>query len=111
MDATDVVAPNQPVAVEKLGSKPRRATRQAQPKTELQLLADISAKFDRLMAVMAAQGKDRDTQVAILASANCDSGFVGTLIGMSPGAVRKLPAWKRAQERESGPDEQEDSPK
>ena len=69
----------------------------SRPKSELELLAEISTKLDRVVAVLAAQGKDRNTQVAILASANCNSDFIGTVVGLTAGAVRKLPGWRRGQ--------------
>jgi len=95
----------------KVASSFARSRAQVRPKTEIGLLADISAKLDRVTAILAAQGKDRETQVAILAAANCDSAFIGTLVGMSAGAVRKLPAWKRSQQGQSEDgDEQEGSP-
>lgn len=72
-------------------------TRAVRPRTELELLSDISAKLDRVIAVLAAQGKERDTQVAILAAAGCDSTFVGRIVNMTPGAVRNLPGWRRSQ--------------
>lgn len=69
----------------------------ALPKTELDLLAEISTKLDRVVAVLATHGKDRDTQVAILAAARCDSSFIGMVVGLTPGAVRNLPGWRRGQ--------------
>ncbi len=77
------------------GRVARTETRQ---RSEPELLAEIGSKLDRLVAVMAAQGKDRDTQVAILAAAGCDSRFIGLMLGISPGAVRNRPGWRRAQE-------------
>lgn len=91
-------------------AKRRGTSRVLRQKTELELLSDISSKLDRLSAVFATQGKDRDVQVAILASAGCDSVFVGTFVGMSAGAVRKLPGWRHAQrEKESTDAAQEES--
>lgn len=79
-------------------SPSRRASkpRAVRAKTELELLGEINKKLDRVVAVLAAQGRDRDTQVAILAGAGCDSAFVGRLLKMTPGAVRNLPSWRRA---------------
>lgn len=71
-------------------------TRLARPRSELDLLADISAKLDRVIAVLAAQGKDRDSQAEILGAAGCDSTFVSRIVGISPGAVRNLPGWRRS---------------
>lgn len=64
-------------------------------KTDTELLSEISSKLDRVVAVLAAQGKDRATQISILAAAGCDSGFIGTVVGMSAGAVRKQIGWRR----------------
>lgn len=68
----------------------------APPRTELQLLGDISAKLDRVVAVLAAgQAKDRDQQVEILAAAGCDSTFIGGFVNLAPGRVRQLEAWRK----------------
>ena len=58
-------------------------------RTEVELLTEISAKLDRVIAVLAAQGKDRGAQIDIMSAAECDSNFIGTVVGMTPGAVRK----------------------
>jgi hypothetical protein len=76
----------------------RRAGSAARIRSEIELLAEISAKLDRVVAVVAAQGKDVDTQISLLAWAGCDSSFVGALVGMTAGAVRNRPGWRRAQE-------------
>ena len=55
---------------------------------EIGLLREISSKLDRLIAVTAAQGKDRDKQIAILSAAGCDSALIGAVVGLQPGAVR-----------------------
>lgn len=55
---------------------------------EAALLREISAKLDRVVAVLAAQGKEKDKQVDILAAAGCDSNFIGVVVGMTGGAVR-----------------------
>jgi hypothetical protein len=65
------------------------------PPTELELLAEISAKLDNMIAVLAAQGKDRDTQIDILSTAGCDSAFIGSVIGITAGAVRKYQSRRR----------------
>ena len=83
-----------PAAQSKRTSKARREIPRA--KTEVELLNEISEKLDRVVAVLAAQGKDRDTQAAILAAAGCDSNFLAMFLGISSGAVRNLPGWRRA---------------
>lgn len=88
---TPTRAPRAPKANPAAKAKPSPRIR-----SEVEWLAEVSTKLDRVVAMLAAQGKDRDTQVAILAGAGCDSTFVATVVGMTPGAVRNLPAWRRA---------------
>jgi len=64
-------------------------------KTEQELLVEISSKLDRVVAVLAAQGKPRETQIDILGAAGCDSSFIGTLVGLTAGAVRTLQSRRR----------------
>jgi hypothetical protein len=99
----DVFTTNSAASADRIANSPRPGAKQrgsgrpaSSARTEVELLSEISAKLDRLVAVLAAQGKDRDKQVEILAAADCDSAFVATLVSMSPGAVRKLPGWRRA---------------
>jgi hypothetical protein len=73
-----------------------KAVRSGPEQTETALLREISTKLDRLIGVMAAQGKDRDKQIDILMAAGCDSAFIGTIVGMQPGAVRTLLSRRRA---------------
>ena len=65
---------------------------------EAELLTGISKKLDRVVAVLAAQGKSIDKQVQILAAAGNDSAFIGSVVGVTPGRVRQLDAWKRAKQ-------------
>ena len=64
-------------------------------RTEPELLAEISSKLDRLVAVLAAQGKPRETQIDILSAAGCDSPFIGTVVGLTAGAVRTIQSRRR----------------
>ena len=57
-------------------------------KTEKDLLQDISGKLDRLMALMAAHGKDVDTPIHILRGFGYDWPFIGSIVGLSPDAAR-----------------------
>ncbi len=57
-------------------------------RTERDLLAEISAKLDRLMGVMAIQGKDQDAQVNTLHALGFDSKTIGAMVGLSDSAVR-----------------------
>jgi hypothetical protein len=74
---------------------------------EAELLTEISRKLDRVVAVLAAQGKSIDKQVQVLAAAGNDSAFIGTVVGVTPGRVRQLDAWKRAKQ---GDDDREGAP-
>jgi hypothetical protein len=68
------------------------------PSTEAQLLVEISGKLDRLVAILAAQGKARERQVEILAAAGSDSTFIGSVVGLDPRTIRNMPEWKRAKQ-------------
>jgi hypothetical protein len=69
---------------------------------EAELLTVISKKLDRVVALLAAQGKPVDKQVQILAAAGNDSAFIGSVIGVTAARVRQLDAWK--QSKRSGDD-------
>jgi hypothetical protein len=73
----------------------RKSSREPAPSRESALLEEISAKLDRVVAVLAAQGKDKDKQVDILTAAGCDSAFIGTVVGITAGAVRMQQSRKR----------------
>ena len=66
--------------------------------TEAEILSEISGKLDRLVAVLAAQGKARERQVEILAAAGNDSTFIGTVVGLDSRTIRNMPEWKRAKQ-------------
>lgn len=57
-------------------------------RSEKDLLAEISAKLDRLVGVMAIQGKDQDAQVDTLYALGFDSKTIGALVGLSDSTVR-----------------------
>lgn len=82
-----------------------RRTAPSRTKTEIELLAEISTKLDRVVAVLAAQGKDLNRQVSILASAGCDSSFIASYTGKTPGAIRNLPGWRAAHVTDAAPAE------
>lgn len=65
------------------------------PRSESELLSEISRKLDRVIAVLAAQGKDREAQIDILSAAGCESAFIGTVVGMSAGAIRTYRSRRR----------------
>lgn len=63
---------------------------------ETQLLAEISEKLDRVIAVLAIQGKEKDKQIEILALTGLDSPFIASVIGTTSATVRTTDGWKRA---------------
>src|SRR5450759_763788 len=68
--------------------RPRATKRVRRQHTELELLEQISSKLDHITAVLAAQGKERDKQIDILSAGGCDSALIGTIVGITAGAVR-----------------------
>ena len=62
---------------------------------EATLLREISGKLDRVIAVLAAQGKEKNKQVEILSAARCDSNLIGVVVGITGGAVRTLQSRQR----------------
>ncbi len=59
-------------------------------KTTEELLEEISKKLDKIIGVLAIQGKDNITQVKILKSLNYSSEEIGNLIGSTASNVRKI---------------------
>jgi hypothetical protein len=97
-------------------ASPSRAQRSAgikkvrRVRTELEVLEDISGKLDRITAVLAAQGKERDKQIDILSAGGCDSALIGTIVGITAGAVRTHRSRTRGSNTDgSGTDESESS--
>jgi hypothetical protein len=72
-----------------------RARKRLPTLSEADLLQQISIKLDRVIAVLAAQGKDKEKQIDILAAAGCDSGFIGIVVGMTASSVRKFQSRQR----------------
>lgn len=52
------------------------------------LLAEISAKLTRILAVLAVQGKNDEDKIRILYGVGLDSSEIAQITGISPGAVR-----------------------
>jgi hypothetical protein len=57
-------------------------------KNERELLEDISGKLDRLIAVMATQGRAQDEQIRILRNLGYDWKFIGATTGLKADAAR-----------------------
>ncbi len=58
-------------------------------KTEKGLLEEINVKLDQLVALVACQGKEVDTQIEILRRFGFDWPFIGSVVGLLPDAARK----------------------
>lgn len=58
-------------------------------KDERKLLQEISNKLDKLIAIVSAQGKDLDTQIAIFTNAGIKSEEISSLTGRPAGTIRR----------------------
>jgi len=54
-----------------------------------EILEEINCKLDKILALVACQGKDLDKQIRILMGSGFSSDEVGKLVGMSGRGVRK----------------------
>jgi hypothetical protein len=60
-------------------------------KSERELLSDISAKLDRVAALIAIQSKEPAAQIRILSKLGVSSADIGTFLDRSAGTIR----WSR----------------
>lgn len=58
-------------------------------KTEKELLKEISEKLDKIIALIAMQGKDVDTQIKILRGLKLEWSEIGRLVGIK-GSVAQV---------------------
>jgi hypothetical protein len=58
-------------------------------KTERELLQDINDRLDKLMGIIAIQGKAQNQQIEILDALGFDSKTTGIYVGLSSDAVRQ----------------------
>ena len=63
-------------------------------KSEKELLEEISGKLDKIMGVLAIQGKEEDSQIRILKNQGFNSEEVGKLVGLKETTVRMRKSWK-----------------
>jgi hypothetical protein len=63
--------------------------------SQLDLLRSIERKLDRVIGILAIQGKEKDEQLRILHALEFESGVIAALIGVTPGYAR---AWKSRQQ-------------
>ena len=62
-------------------------------KTTEELLEEISKKLDKIISILAIQGKDEDTQIRILKKLGYNSIEIEKLLGIS-GRLRDKKGWK-----------------
>jgi len=86
-----------------------RGKKTAPTSPEVAALQDIGAKLDRVIAVLAAQDKDKDKQIDILSAAGCDSKFIGVVVGMTAASVRKFQSRRRGKSTEAVVETSDDS--
>jgi len=55
-----------------------------------ELLDESNKKLDKIIGLLAVQGKDEDKQIKVLVGLGFTSKEVGVLIGKSAGAIRKI---------------------
>ncbi len=65
-------------------------------KNELDLLQEINNKLDMLVALTAAQGKDRDEQIRTLAGLSFTNADISRLLGIPKGTVDVVRAKKKS---------------
>lgn len=61
----------------------------AKEKTERELLHDVNERLDKLIGIIAIQGKPQNQQIEILDELGFDSKTIGLYVGLSSDAVRQ----------------------
>jgi hypothetical protein len=61
-------------------------------KTEKDILIEMNKKLDRLIGILATQGKDRDDKIRILVSLGFSNSEISRLIGVPKGTVDSIRA-------------------
>ena len=64
-------------------------------KSEKELLEEISKKLDKIIAILAIQGKDEDAQIRILKRLGFMADEIGKLLGVT-GRLRDKKGWKES---------------
>jgi len=62
-------------------------------KSEKELLEGINEKLDKLIGILAIQGKNEDEQIRILKVLGFTSKQTGSLLGIEDSAIRHRKAW------------------
>jgi len=62
-------------------------------KSEKKLLEEINEKMDKLIGILAIQGKNEDEQIRILKMLGFNSKQTGSLLGIEDSAIRHRKAW------------------
>jgi len=65
------------------------------PKSSEMLLSEINEKLEKIIAILAIQGKDEDTQIRILKRLDFPSDEIGKLLGVT-GRLRDKKGWKES---------------
>lgn len=61
----------------------------SEPKSERELLEEISRKLDKVIGGLAIMGKGQNDQIRVFRSLNLDWGDIGNMVGLNPDAARK----------------------
>jgi hypothetical protein len=64
-------------------------------KTERELLQDINERLDKLIGIVAIQGKPQNQQIEMLDGLGLDSKTIGLYVGLSSDAVRQRKSQKK----------------
>ncbi len=64
-------------------------------KSEKELLEEINEKLDKIIALLAIQGKDENTQIQILKKLGFEAEEIGKLLGVT-GRLRDKKGWKES---------------
>ena len=64
-------------------------------KSTEELLSEISQKLDKIIGILAIQGKDEDTQIRILKQLGFEAIEIGNILGVQ-GRLRDKKAWKES---------------
>ena len=67
----------------------QKGTVMANEKTERELLEDINERLDKLIGIVAIQGKAQNQQIELLDGLGLDSKTIGLYVGLSSDAVRQ----------------------
>ena len=76
-----------------------KKTKEKNEKSERELLAEVSDKLDKVIALLAVNGKSENEQISILKELGHDWKFIGTLTGLEPDTARMRHSAKKNQKK------------